>query len=353
VSDEQLEQLIREGDPNRGLREQEITLSLSEADFLHKVKTLIDIGEARGRVEALTPKWDVRKSRRLAVVGVCVLVVVALSVTLAGRRHSGPTIQGSGFDAPSGDSPANIPIVNGRYTKTVNLDGGALIVNPAPATDSRFGNLRSEASKIWATSQLAGYSREVVGFGLVTMNGSLKGINRVPAWIGFASDAQSVSSCPFSDSGKELPQNEIPKDDGQAAVVIESRPGVSGFVYYATSYVCSRLLAGRILPATEELSVPWVDEHASGKYSLHITASIPACGRLSGYSVRITPVHLTIAATALIPEDVGQCKSLRQSNEIVPLSPSGVSGTDPTKLAQRVYRHASIGPIPQALPRKN
>lgn len=352
MNDELLDRLIREADPARPVRNQELNSWASEADFIHKVEALIDGDEECGGLSASTPKAGDRKTRRLAVAGIGAVLILALSTALMLSRPSSPTIQGSGFDALSGLSPSKVPILNGRYTKTVTLDDGTFIVNPAPKTVFPIGTLSSEASKIWATSQLAGYAREAVGFGLVTMSGTQKDITRMPAWIGFASDAGEASSCPFSDTGTKLPQSEMPQDQGQAAVVIESRRNVPGFTYVARSYVCSQLRAGRILPATEELSVPWGEVHAIGSYSLRLRASIPACARLSGYSVRIMRAHLTIAATAIVPDEVFGCKSSKQSSEIVLITPSGVPNADRTKLARVKYRHASLGPIPTALARR-
>lgn len=90
-------------------------------------------------------------------------------------------------------------VANGRFVRTVTLDGGTLTVTPAPSSlKPGMWSARDVASVLWATWQLRGYTAQVLGFGLVTLTRHEPGVpsvTRLPSWVEFAAAPLTVASC--------------------------------------------------------------------------------------------------------------------------------------------------------------
>ena len=151
---------------------------------------------------------------RTAVLGALV-IVTSLSACANGGGRPAASASPSRAGLPRGDS-----VRNGRFVEAVRLDGGLLLVDPAPASVTPSLTRADASSEIWASPVVGGArSGMVLGFGLVTTQRggpNVPLLDAAPAWIGFAWGASYAcpnQSAPAS-SHPELPSN------GYAAVVL-------------------------------------------------------------------------------------------------------------------------------------
>ena len=61
----------------------------------------------------------------------------------------------------------------GRFTSEIVFDGGIITVRPAPANAATLQGIGAVTSKIWASAQLSGFTHQTLGWGYVTMKGTL------------------------------------------------------------------------------------------------------------------------------------------------------------------------------------
>lgn len=258
----------------------------------------------------------------------------------------------------AGSSPSTRDVVHGRFASTVQLDGGVVTVTPAPASVKPTMNPRAISTVIWATSQIAGYRQQVLGFGLVTITkhfGSVKSIEDLPAWIGFATVKGDATSCPAR-SGQELAKLPPLPSAGEAVVVIGDVPAPRNVaftsppavVYIARSAPCGTLMNSMLEVATEQVSVPWAQDGPLRGSDLHVTVNPPACGWLSGSSSSGNARSVTVSIIGQIPEELlgAFCPRPASINEVIHLGPSRGPGAPPPLVTSTTkILHGQTGPI--------
>lgn len=202
-----------------------------------------------------------------------------------GAGSTSPTNTGSTMSSAGLREPTTADVKDGRFVRSVALDGGALVVSPAPADLQPTTPKDTAQQHFWATEELAGAHRTIVfGFGLVTIstsvpgdstvNGRVVSYRNVPAWVGFALDPPQhtcgVQTGPLAD---KIPVGEA--GNGEAVTLPawvrpgetspDLQPGATGpvmamqpFVYLGSHGVCRGVaFERRITPQTLSQSVPW------------------------------------------------------------------------------------------------
>jgi hypothetical protein len=296
------------------------------------------------------------------VVALIVSLAVALAVAMGLVVVASPTV-GAGVVATS--SPAHPTaegaVVHGRFESTVVLDGGALTVTPAPRNlRARVGE-QAAATRIWATSQIMGYHRQALGFGIVSVTSRTAGVPRVvglPAWVGFASDAGVPINCPAmpAPSTADAPPAAgappasvapAPASAGEAAVVIGAERGTPAVVYVARADACGTVTVARSTDALEALSVPWVALGPVHDQVLTVRATLPYCGSYEGSGAGGSASAVTVTIDALVPEDTSgrSCPPAHTVTETVVLGPTGVPDAPPPLVSSATaVRHGATGP---------
>jgi hypothetical protein len=236
--------------------------------------------------------------------------------------------------------PARLPgpgtVRDGRFVVPVELDGGRLLVEPAPAAvRPSFAEGRA-ATEIWANPSMAGGRADtVLGFGLVTTRVSSPNIPRVrrlPAWVGFAWGR--VRFCPMEPAASIQPSAPALPSNGYVAVVVGAADGVPALTYTARSSFCGRPPAGpTVALATKTLSIPWHMISPRQGDTVTIGFELPPCGRLVSTNLSGSAPSATVEVDATTPD--------------VPLPcPAPVAKTTRVEVGgAAVIGHAPVGPV--------
>jgi hypothetical protein len=183
-------------------------------------------------------------------------------------------------------------VKNKRYVHTLQLDNGALTVTPLPASMKTPADASGFARRIWATSQLQGYSKQSLGslgFGVVTITKRVVGVpvvTKVPAWVGLAYE-NAPYYCPMQTSGHYSTSQLLRQApySGMAAVVVAQPSGSPAVIYIAKSVRCGRVYSAELANATEQFSLPWKVVGKAGASKVVVDVSPPPCGRIAGDDV--------------------------------------------------------------------
>jgi hypothetical protein len=254
-------------------------------------------------------------------------------------------------------------VVDGRFVKTVVLDNEALTIMPAPSSITSGMQLSSMESIMWATSQLAGYRQQVVGFGLATLSKhtvsdhgvtSVQVFTNVPSFIALATSSGEVFHCPSVTANKKTVRL---ASSGEAAVVVATPkaytgPGNysehAGIVYIAASAPCGSLVKPVLASATEQVSLPWNQTGPITHGQLPISLWAPACGgTLASYSVSGNRKSLTVTLRGLVYEGLFEelCPVGRLVHETIGLAPTNGESLVPIVTPSTKIIHAPLGPI--------
>jgi hypothetical protein len=244
--------------------------------------------------------------------------------------------------------PAATSVANGRFISPVQLDDGTLRVEPpGPGEHPRLSE--AEATKIWATSTLAGYRAGSPGFGMVTINLRQAGVPSVTsllAWIAFA--MANAASCPAETvpTGPTTTQLDLPSS-GYAAVVIGAAIGTPAVVYTARSSTCGFPPTGpTVTTASEVVSIPWVALGTVQAGELAVRASVPSCGTYRGASVGGNAKSLTVTLLAVVPDVAHECPVVQPVTESVQVGPPNAPGAPPPVVSpSTLIGHGSLGAI--------
>lgn len=394
MNDDLLRALMTDLDPVRDLTDDALS-ELLPLDHL-TARVLSEVAQPSPvQRPTRTPVWR-RLSVRVTSAAAAVSVVVIGAVSLFGSTPASPSWS---FSAPlqvsSSQSPATqaqfwkasnsvygsvspagsvadlrarsvvsgADVANGRFVKTVVLDHGALTISPAPSSLTSGMQLSSMEPVMWATSQLTGYSQQVIGFGLATLTKhtisdrgvvSAQQFSNVPSFIALATSSGQVYHCPAMTTHKKLPS--LPSS-GEAAVVVATPepytgPGTrtedAGVVYTAASAPCGTLVPARLAFATEQVSIPWSQVGPVAHGQLPILVSTPPCGgRLSNYMVSGNAKSLTVTVKGLVYEGLFEmlCPRGRSVHEAIRLVPTGGESVVPIVTPFTKIVHALLGPI--------
>ena len=178
-----------------------------------------------------------------------------------------------------------------RYIHPFQLDNGVLTVTPAPTSMKTPTDASGFARRIWATSQLQGYSKQPqgsLGFGVVTITKHVRGVpvvDKVTAWVGLAYE-NTLYHCPMQTAGPSTQQllRRAPYS-GMAAVVVGQSSGSPAVIYIAKSVRCGRLYPAQLANAQEQFSLPWRIVGTVGTSTIAVNISPPPCGRIVGDAV--------------------------------------------------------------------
>jgi hypothetical protein len=225
---------------------------------------------------------------------------------------------------------------DGRFVVPVELDGGRLLVRPAPATMKPAFPERRAATEIWANPAISeGRGDTIIGFGLVTSRVSAPDVARVrrlPAWVGFAWGRVVV--CPMEPpTAGARPPSPLPSN-GYIGVVVGAADGVPAFTYRARSSFCGRPPTGpTVALATQTLSIPWrqVGSRRGGKIT--ISFQLPPCGRLVSTSVSGGAAVATVEVDATTPDVPLPCPAPVGATSVVDVG------------AASMIRHAPVDPV--------
>jgi hypothetical protein len=160
----------------------------------------------------------------------------------------------------------------------VVLDGGAITIRPAPSGTATAQTLAAVTAKIWASSQLVGFTRQTLGYGYVTIKSAPQLLREAPVdnvlgWVGFANGNSSGACTPNKD--KKFRSN------GESAVFIgDASP------YDAVSYVppgCGFPDRSGFMIPNEIVSVPWVKVGtANARGIVTFRTASAQCGGIEG-----------------------------------------------------------------------
>ena len=266
-------------------------------------------------------------ARRLAVAGSAVAATLGPAPGLVGA-------------AGAAASPYASDVSHGRFTTAVSLFGGRVTITPA-ASSVRPRLSQSDAARdLWATQDIQGYTREVIGFGVVNVAISsdvMPRVHRLAAWVAVAaspalatcSSLTSRTSSKGSVPGVVLLSNDPTKP--AEAIIATRATGPGSFVQ------CSYTPPTTELP-TEVVSVPWRPVGALAHGRQAVVAQMPECQR--GYTLDEAAVgsRLRVSIDAWV--------YLRSTAECRPgpmrLGVSWTSSSPPTG-----FIHTPLGPVSQ------
>ncbi len=198
---------------------------------------------------------------------------------------------GAGITVTGTGAAVGLGVRHQRYVQPFQLDNGAFTVTPAPASMRTPTDASGFARRIWATSQLRGYSKQPqgsLGFGVVTITKHVRGVpvvDQVPAWVGLAYD-NAPYHCPMQTAGQ--PPRQLLRRapySGMAAVVVGQSSGSPAVIYVAKSVRCGRLYPAQLANALEQFSLPWRIVGTVGASKVEVNVSPPPCGRIVGDAV--------------------------------------------------------------------
>lgn len=274
------------------------------------------------------------------------VTVLMLLLVLSGSAAAG----GNNPAQADRSSPGSMDVINSRFVRRVTLDGGEVVVTPAPKHLHPRRDGDSVEVEAWATGQLMGYQSQAFGFGLATIHDRAKGVPTVrnlPAWIGFAT-APEAFSCPAIVPSPTAGRLSALPSAGEAAVIIGASPGGPAVVYQARSETCGGLAPARLSNAQEEISITWMPVGLPNEVSIDVEATIPACGSLMGSGSSGSAAAMTVFLAAVVPEDTAhfRCKPDHLIDETVMLGPGPTPGAPPPLVsAATKILHAATGPV--------
>jgi hypothetical protein len=162
----------------------------------------------------------------------------------------------------------NVSIVNGRFTKTVEIQNGVLTISPPPTSYHPSRTFAQVTTEAWSTEQLG--RADAIGLGVVTISQTFKGaatVHHLIAWVGLTDVNWFDLFCPYESHASDV----VPKWQGEEIVIVGDAPGSADVVFDASSNICGRLSPPRAFNADELFSVPW--KLSDG----HLVAQVPAC----------------------------------------------------------------------------
>jgi hypothetical protein len=182
--------------------------------------------------------------------------------------------------APSSASTVTNPALaktsHGRFTTAISLDGGVITITPAPASVQPLQGLGAMTVKVWATAQLSGFARQTLGYGYVTVRGTVPNEKRmvhVLAWVGFA-NGNTSGVCAKSGAG-------IYRTNGESAAVLGDANASEAISYVPPGCGVAQRSGYRI--PDEVVSVPWVKVgSANSRGVIEFQTQSAQCGALSG-----------------------------------------------------------------------
>jgi hypothetical protein len=217
-------------------------------------------------------------------------------------------------------------VTAGRFTATVDLDDGDLLVKPPSALQLPAVPEGVARKKMWATAQLANYEPIVVGLGLVTIAIRQRGVPEVadlPAWVGFAKIGTLL--CPLE--GGDVPPV-IPLSSGIAAVVLGAADGSPVVVYKARTSLCGLPATGPTTLAPDELvSVRWSRVPPVADGSLTVRFFEPPCAKPAPPPETAIATRTTVSIDVDIPDDPERCLPGHFVRVEIPLIPNAGPGT--------------------------
>lgn len=315
MNDDQLKAIMQGIDPARNLSDETLDELLPADRLLERLAARIaedtpDHRAPRARARRRLPTMVAAgmAAVTLAVVaaaslfGSAPVVVHATALTPTSRGlqalEYGPLATGPGPVLPSTVVVSTRSVRHHRFVDTVELDGGAFSVSPAPASMRTPSNASAVANEVWATSQLQGYSKRwpasrssSFGYGIVTIMKNESGvqvITKQAAWVGLVRESTAYY-CPLESGSPSRTQllKRAPSS-GLAAVVVGQPSGSPALVYVARSVRCGRLYPASLSDAAEQFSLPWrmVGNVSASEVAIEVTP--PPCGRIVGNAVSAT-----------------------------------------------------------------
>jgi len=232
-------------------------------------------------------RGEMRIRAFIVQLAVCALAAACGVTTTVGRVASAPvhspstniTNRASLSTLPSASGrPAFDPsdVVDGRFVRSVTLDGGALVVGPPPPSAQPVTDQADARVLIRSDAQGPspfGCAPEqpdscVFGFGDVTISPALgKGLDKIPAWIGAAAHSTSGYNCPAETS---TPPSAV-VDAAKASpflyqVAVLEGSGRTVLNYTSGASVCGFPATGPTLDSgSQSLSIPWELVSLSGQ----------------------------------------------------------------------------------------
>jgi hypothetical protein len=248
--------------------------------------------------------------------------------------------QAGTLPSPSGAPglPTESSVVDDRFVSVVQLDGGALSVQPAPIDTVPVISKADAEKLLFASPLLQGKSAGVIGFGLVTSQVSQHGVPTYqadPGWIAFGWGG--ATNCPMETappSPADLPSG------GYVAVALIEGAGGGDISYQARSDTCGTISGPTVRPATHIESVAWTANGQVTGGNLQITYTPPACAGPATYSAAGQGDTVTLSVEVELPNTPSSCSSPAPITDNVSLN-------DGTQTVTTV-NHAPTGVVRQA-----
>jgi hypothetical protein len=243
--------------------------------------------------------------------------------------------------------PTRTAVANGRYVNPVELDNRTLTVQPPTANERPSISEQDAATEIWAGSVFAGYHQVEMGFGIGTLAGEPT-VTVLPAWIGFGT--ASTFSCPamIAPTGPTTTE-QAPPTPGYAAVILGAASGAPAITYGSRGAICGSPPTGpTVSPASEVVSVPWVETGPESGGEIADQASVPTCGTLAGESGGGNSTSMTWTVNAVVPDAELGCAGTRTVEVTMRVTLPNLPGVPATVVTS--IGHGPLGPVQQARP---
>src|ERR1019366_5153300 len=231
-------------------------------------------------------------------------------------------------------------IVNHVFTRTFELDDGALTISPFHGVAAKLSPALE--TTMWATYPLGGQIVGI-GFGVVTVDARhttnnqrprVTSLVRAPAFIGLTDAADLGFMCPeMRGPGSRV----VPVSHGWEAVIFPLDPTRSDAVFTASSNICGQVRPNAIATAYLVLSVRW---HLSAS-GTHIVVSVPACATIYGWGGGGTIYQGTMSFSATVP---------LLARPLAHAPPPATNFDAGTSYASPSTTHGPTGPIVQVRP---
>jgi hypothetical protein len=224
-----------------------------------------------------------------------------------------------------------------RFTSEIVFDGGVITVRPAPASARTFQGIGAVTAKIWASTQLAGFTHQTLGWGYVTIRGTVKGekpVKNLLAWVGFA-NGNTATGCAKDGAGQY-------RTNGEAAVVLGDATFSQDVSYVpAGCGIASR--SGYRIP-DEVVSVPWVKVGTANAHGVvTFETTIAQCGVVKGRTIVRSAAVTEVLLYAQRPDWSAKVCSANVLKVGVPLAKTAAQAN-----ALRLT-HGTSGPVRQVV----
>jgi len=273
----------------------------------------------------MTKGNGLKKSRRLVLAAMTLVGVAGVQLATAAASSSATVT-----------NPATAKVVGGRFVSTVVLDGGLIIVKPAPATLQSQQGIGGMTAKIWATTELLNFQPQTLGYGIVTVRGSSttsKPIKGAAAWVGFANG--NSSAC--------IKKSGAYRSNGEAFVVIGDEKGTPADVYVPPGCGLTRFSGLRV--PSEQMSIKWYQEgRASSKGAITFRATIPHCATFGALTAVDGAGALKVSILAQRPDQTSLTCVPDVHRISIPLAKTAAKA-DAFRLV-----HAPVGPVREVTP---